>query len=974
MNKRIINIVTALIVVAISAISSLAQEPAMYIYRNDGRMNAFLMNRVDSMSYSKIGIDGVEYAVPVVQEIWTKDSLYRIPISAIDSIGYQTPEPIFKDNIFFIDETNVGKVVDVDFNTLTITFRSGTPSSQLPTKGQIIFCDLNEEPFPMGFAGRVTKVSSTASGKTYTCDVASPEEVYDRLLVVGHIGADGTHNSSAKLKSNTKGHNEATYDINVSLLKPLYVKGKGTVAIDYTIDLNVFNDDPTSVYLLWQNDLDLDFSIKLKKDTVTGAIPSAWDQNEMVKERWNTPVRVLNVYGIDLYIMTGSYFSFEGDFTLEASGLKYKVSKKEEYCYNSSWTTPWTHRTLQDDAGWNFEDGFESFANDIKVKAELAGKISFGVCAEADIAIWKPKWASLGIAIKAGPELKGSVSLDTDVLKTMAQNGIEAAMYKEFSENVKLTLGVKVGADILARLGKKEWKLVSFSTTLFPTTVTMLPKLSKPALPKIYKVEENTFMLEPSNGWDNNLGWNSNNPLMVKTTAKNFILFPGPIGLSIYDSKGKELYNGFAEGFKNWHWTQTSSYATSINNYSAQKIKVYPQFKLFGFIPIKGEPAEITIPKSMTLSTNKLAIKEGESADIIIKDGWGYYTYNPYQYEHIARRILKEKSDGTQYIHVTGEKAGNTEVIVKDVRSGISRTCKVTVSPTPITLSTTSLQMFEQETRIVTISPKASYQVSSSNTKVATASLVVEYDNESAQYSTMIKVNAKKIGTATITITNPDNGQVERIDVTVRERGPACLNIEPTVIDFGTVYPSSTSSKSFTISNTGESNLTFKIAQAEYPFMIEDSEKTFKLQPNDSKEFDVTCNGLETGEEKTIFVPIETDILDGGGHGITLKANGDKGLCSNIYPEDGAVLDGTGTHFGCRFKMPFSGAAVLLFDIGGKLTSLTVNGREGDNVYAGNVWFNGLPNTKYNWLIYYFDYETERYVQCTPVMSFTTGN
>ena len=68
-----------LIAIVAMLIPAKAQDDAMYVYRNDGPLNAFLMERVDSMSFSNIGVDGLEYAVPVVQEIWTKDSLYRIP-------------------------------------------------------------------------------------------------------------------------------------------------------------------------------------------------------------------------------------------------------------------------------------------------------------------------------------------------------------------------------------------------------------------------------------------------------------------------------------------------------------------------------------------------------------------------------------------------------------------------------------------------------------------------------------------------------------------------------------------------------------------------------------------------------------------------------------------------------------------------------------------------------------------------------
>lgn len=62
---------------------------AFYVYRNDGDFNAFFYDQVIRMGYSKFDLDSVEYDVYVVQEIETEDSLYRIPLSAIDSIGFR---------------------------------------------------------------------------------------------------------------------------------------------------------------------------------------------------------------------------------------------------------------------------------------------------------------------------------------------------------------------------------------------------------------------------------------------------------------------------------------------------------------------------------------------------------------------------------------------------------------------------------------------------------------------------------------------------------------------------------------------------------------------------------------------------------------------------------------------------------------------------------------------------------------------
>ena len=73
---------------------AMAQD-AFYIYRNDGEFDGFFFDDVIRMGYSKIDPQGVEHEEYVIQEIETADSLFRIPLCAIDSIGFQQPEIIF---------------------------------------------------------------------------------------------------------------------------------------------------------------------------------------------------------------------------------------------------------------------------------------------------------------------------------------------------------------------------------------------------------------------------------------------------------------------------------------------------------------------------------------------------------------------------------------------------------------------------------------------------------------------------------------------------------------------------------------------------------------------------------------------------------------------------------------------------------------------------------------------------------------
>ncbi len=81
---------------------SFSQE-AFYIYRNDGDFNGFFYDEVVEMRYSKLALDSVEYEQYVTYEVELADTVYRIPLTAIDSIGFQQPEIIINPDVRHMD-------------------------------------------------------------------------------------------------------------------------------------------------------------------------------------------------------------------------------------------------------------------------------------------------------------------------------------------------------------------------------------------------------------------------------------------------------------------------------------------------------------------------------------------------------------------------------------------------------------------------------------------------------------------------------------------------------------------------------------------------------------------------------------------------------------------------------------------------------------------------------------------------------
>ena len=95
------------LLLALVAQTTLAQitQDALYVFRNDGRFYAFFYKDIDHIEYSKIDTLGVEQADYVVQEVYALDSVFRIPLSAIDSVSFVTPEIKYKADVILLDKS-----------------------------------------------------------------------------------------------------------------------------------------------------------------------------------------------------------------------------------------------------------------------------------------------------------------------------------------------------------------------------------------------------------------------------------------------------------------------------------------------------------------------------------------------------------------------------------------------------------------------------------------------------------------------------------------------------------------------------------------------------------------------------------------------------------------------------------------------------------------------------------------------------
>lgn len=162
-----------------------AQNDAMYIYRNDGVINAFLKTEIDSIRHSPLDLDSLMHAENVVQEVWTADSVYRIPLAAIDSISFVTPPTVYKKDVTQLEYNLLEYIIGAD--GLVLKLKPDTPTMIVPLKGDKLVLLEGCEALPYGFSGIVADVQYGCSSIDVVCEQAYLEDLFDSFCSVSTV-------------------------------------------------------------------------------------------------------------------------------------------------------------------------------------------------------------------------------------------------------------------------------------------------------------------------------------------------------------------------------------------------------------------------------------------------------------------------------------------------------------------------------------------------------------------------------------------------------------------------------------------------------------------------------------------------------------------------------------------------------------------------------------------------------------------
>ena len=493
---RIVMLLALFIVHCTLFISPARAQDAFYIYQNDGHFDGFFYDEVQKISYSFLDTLGIEHDEVVSQEIATADSIYRIMLTAIDSVSFVQPENKLQPNVRNIREGRMmiylgGK----NLTDMVLYFVDGTPADILPRVGDVLVDFDTQE----GFGGKVTEVSITNefAAPMYVVRMAPLESLGDVFQTFVAV-EEYDHDPSGKMirrrvsgsPSLTKGDwsnpsmsprrasDEFAFDLfNISVNGhwPIYVSPAGD--FNFTVDAGInvamrlkgcYRIPVIGAYYIGLTfNSDMSFSLGFTADgKLSTIIEKTADYIPRLPIPASAPIFELrNIPG--LFARGDCHLKF----TLGVASKPAKVWHKLEF--NNSWFPLFTFGDIPQDKDSQKDNGK---ANGV-ASLELNGYVQAGL--HAPLALGTNRWlskivdAEFGTHLYVGPKLSGSVNINfVDLVNNgpSAYNALKGSALKfqplaiDFETKAKMQLwhdvqeftfgdgGFTVGPDITAYL------------------------------------------------------------------------------------------------------------------------------------------------------------------------------------------------------------------------------------------------------------------------------------------------------------------------------------------------------------------------------------------------------------------------------------------------------------------------------------------------------------------------------------------
>lgn len=615
MKQRLL-IITLLAAITLSGMAQTIGE-AFYVYRNDGQFNAFFRDEVISIEYSYEDADGNTYDEIVTQIVNTADSVYMIPLAAIDSVSFVQPETIYMEDAIPLTGALFDYLVSAD--GMTLTFDSNLPTTLIPKKGdKIVTMELTDK-LPYGFSGKVQSVYNKVSGIDVVCDSIELTEVVKKFYGVVEMGNDETAAARQEMpwrapKNQFRNYELPNSPINIPVDISAYIKKKSIFDVNGKAEINVNIIPRTFVRATLVIDGILSHTnVHITSNLVTTTKIDICGEasKDMKLNLLPNDGNYRGPWGIPLYFAIGPKLELSGEVLAELT-VKATVDVVSDITYY-----PQTLLFPPGGAGSalssiiNRIDGTSNI-RDLNVtfdRVGASGALKAGVFFRGGVSVGDHDIAWMGI------EADGGGKCDIDFLFDFArlrESDCSTALYDELKSLSNIEVKPFFGVHFMASLDEDKYtfkvghEFDDFGPVLFKGG--LLPTFSDTKL---------TRSAAGGIGVD------------ATTNISGACPIPYTVGYSLFDSEKNRVQEPLYYGEKYSASNSFPSYKGTFDNLKTdENYTVYPTIKLFGYPMLASPSAELNMDIPVKITDFKQTASKFEK-DAFTNDGSKYsYKYD----------------------------------------------------------------------------------------------------------------------------------------------------------------------------------------------------------------------------------------------------------------------------------------------------------------------------------------------------------
>ena len=533
-------------------ISSAQAQDAFYIYRNDGQFDGFFFDEIKRMGVSKFDLDSIEHDVYVVQEIELADTTYRIPLAAIDSIGFQQPETRFNPKVKFISKCGLLPYIEGGSESGAVFY--DVPDNLRPQIGDVLVGLPTDEKgedvnyVDGSFCCVVERiVTDRSDSRRIHCYGHAPEnfgDVFEQYIAIEELGYDKDGNlvrrrvAGIPHRENGKTGEYELFHIQGTIQREWNPDDNTSIAL--AADVDVAYRVRLTYDIGWSR-----FFLKLTRDLAIDVSPSlsmAVSRNfEASLGNFDFPLRIwfpteCPIFELEPY----PDFFVRGGGKLEAklNFPKTYIRFGEDIIFDSNRLFPIDydlHRVPKKDT--NSDDIIDIGSTNVTLSGYVQTGIKFHV--SIGTASWFKKLfhCDLGFDIYAGPKIEGQMEFSTDWL-----NNEGFSLYNQLNKTnltaswLSVDLEAKTTASVLWRT-PMEKTFFSTNFPFFPDTLRLIPRLT----PEVIVTDNNVRVILHSMH-DTALSYNKFK-VYIKGAYSNTENFVNTIGEWGY-IKDQDIYTG----------------------------------------------------------------------------------------------------------------------------------------------------------------------------------------------------------------------------------------------------------------------------------------------------------------------------------------------------------------------------------------------------------------------------------------------